>query len=119
MHEKLAEAHFLVRKAARPELYGLLGAGLGPKASERELRSGYKRAALEWHPDRHVDKDAAGRKEAEAKFKALGEALDVLTDAFKRKLWDEGHDLESIAQHVQRRNQQAAPPQSPAGGGGR
>ena len=42
------------------------------------------------------------RKEAEAKFKALGEALDVLTDPFKRKLWDEGHDLESIAQHVQR-----------------
>jgi DnaJ family protein C protein 7 len=112
VHEKLAQAQFLVRKAARPELYALLGcssvgSAAQAKASEKELRSGYKRAALEWHPDRHVDKGPAARKEAEAKFKALGEALDVLTDPFKRKLWDEGHDLESIAQHVQRRDQQA------------
>ena len=84
-----------------------MGSAAQAKASEKELRSGYKRAALEWHPDRHVDKGPAMRKEAEAKFKALGEALDVLTDPFKRKLWDEGHDLESIAQHVQRRDQQA------------
>ena len=89
------------------DLYARLGYKAGSKASEKELRSGYKRAALEWHPDRHVDKGPAMRKEAEAKFKALGEALDVLTDPFKRKLWDEGHDLESIAQHVQRRDQQA------------
>ncbi|MFB0926452.1 MAG: DnaJ domain-containing protein, partial [Acidimicrobiales bacterium] len=64
------------------------------------------RAALEWHPDRHSDKSAEARKEAEVKFKELGEALDVLTDEFKRKLWDEGHDLESIAQRVQMRDQQ-------------
>ena len=31
------------------------------QASERELRSGYKRAALEWHRDRHVDKGPAQR----------------------------------------------------------
>ena len=43
---------------------------------------------------------------AEAKFKELGEALDILTDEFKRKLWDEGHDLDAIAQRVQMREQQ-------------
>ena len=112
MHEKLAHAQFLVRKAARPALYALLGctavgSAAQAKVSEKELRLGYKRAALECHPDRHVDKGPEAREEAEAKFKALGEALDVLTDPFKRKLWDEGHDLESIAQHVQRRDQQA------------
>ena len=111
-HEKLAEAQFLVKKAARPDLYARLGYKAGSKASEKELRSGYKRAALEWHPDRHADGDAATRRVAEIKFKALGEAMDVLTDDFKRKLWDEGHDLESIAQRVQMRDQQA-------GGGGR
>ena len=107
VHEKLHEAQFLVKKAQRPDLYKLLGVpGLGAKASEKEIRSAYKRAALEWHPDRHSDKSAEARKEAEVKFKELGEALDVLTDEFKRKLWDEGHDLESIAQRVQMRDQQ-------------
>ena len=49
------------------------------------------------------------RKEAEAKFKALGEALGVLTrkPLHAQELWDEGHDHESIAQHVQRCDQQA------------
>ena len=87
-----------MRKAARPELYALLGctavgSAAQAKVSEKELRLGYKRAALECHPDRHVDKGPEARK--------------VLTDPFKRRLWDEGHDLESIAQHVQRRDQQA------------
>ena len=53
-------------------------------------------------PPRRQGRPRIARKEAEAKFKALGEALGVLTDPFMRRLWDEGHDLESIAQHVQR-----------------
>lgn len=107
VHEKLHEAQFLVRKSQRPDLYKLLGVqGLGSKSSEKEIRAAYKKAALEWHPDRHSDKSEEARKEAELKFKQLGEALDVLTDEFKRKLWDEGHDLESIAQRVQMRDQQ-------------
>ena len=106
--QKLSQAQFLLRKSQRPDLYALLGVkGVGSKASEREIRAAYKRAALEWHPDKHSDKDEAGRKAAENKFKELGEALELLTDDFKRKLWDEGHDLESIAAHVQRREQQA------------
>ena len=109
MHEKLAHAQFLVRAAARPSR---TRARLPPWARRHRRRCrrrarGLQRAALECHPDRHVDKSPEARKEAEAKFKALGEALGVLTDPFKRRLWDEGHDLESIAQHVQRRDQQA------------
>lgn len=80
---------------------------VGSKASEKEIRAAYKKLALEWHPDKHGESEEA-KKKAEAKFKELGEALDVLTDEFKRKLWDEGHDLESIAQRVQLRDQQAA-----------
>ena len=107
MHEKLAEAQFLVRKSQREDLYALLGVkGVGSKASEKEIRAAYKRAALEWHPDKHGHKDEQGRKEAERKFKELGVALEVLTDEYKRKLWDEGHTLESIEQHVQMREQQ-------------
>ena len=31
------------------------------QSSEKELSSGYMRAAFEWHPDRHVDKGTAQR----------------------------------------------------------
>ena len=63
-------------------------------------------AALQCHPDRFSDKDDAERKAAEAQFKELGDALDILTDPFKRQLWDEGHDVDSIAQQVAMREQQ-------------
>jgi DnaJ family protein C protein 7 len=105
------EAQFLVRKSQRKDLYGVIGVkGVGSKASEKEIRLAYKKAALACHPDRFSDKSDEEKKAAEAQFKELGEALDILTDDFKRKLWDEGHDLESIAQRVQMQQQQ--------GGGG-
>ena len=103
--QKVAEAQFLVKKAQRKDLYALIGIkGVGSAKSEKEIRFAYKKAALECHPDKASNDDE--RKAFEVKFKELGEALDVLTDDFKRKLWDEGHDLESIAQRVQMRDQQ-------------
>ena len=83
----------------------LIVLGVSDHATEGEIRSAYRALCVKWHPDKHTQSDEA-RKRAEAKFKELGEALDVLTDEFKRKLWDEGHDLESIAQRVQMRDQQ-------------
>ena len=102
---QVAEAQFLVRKSKRPDLYALLGvSGVGSAKSEKEIRFAYKKAALACHPDKATDDEE--RKAFEAKFKELGEALEVLTDEFTRKLWDEGHDLESIAQRVQQRDAQ-------------
>jgi hypothetical protein len=107
VHEKFAEAQFLVRKEKRPDLYALVGiTGVGCKASEKEIRAAYKQRALECHPDRHRDAGEAERKAAEARFKELGGALDVLTDEFKRTLWDAGHDVDSIQQQVRMREQQ-------------
>jgi DnaJ family protein C protein 7 len=105
--QKVAEAQFLVRKSQRPDLYKLLGVqGVGSVASEKEIRAAYKQQALKWHPDRFSEKGEAERKEAEEKFKELGDALELLTDEFKRKLWDQGHDAESIKQQVAMRDQQ-------------
>lgn len=74
--QKLAEAQFLVKKSQRPDLYALLGVkGVGSKASEKEIRAAYKRAALQCHPDRFADKGEAERKDAEARFKLLGEVF--------------------------------------------
>jgi hypothetical protein len=35
-----------------------------------------------------------------AAFKLLGEALEMLSDDFKRKLWDEGYDKEAVDERV-------------------
>ncbi|XP_074274519.1 uncharacterized protein LOC141598685 [Silene latifolia] len=52
---------------------------------EEELRKTYKKLAMTWHPDKHP----SGAKElAEAKFKQICEAYDVLSDPTKRHMYD-------------------------------
>jgi len=48
-------------------------------ASDNEIKSAYRKLAMKWHPDRNP-----GDKSAEAKFKEINEAYDVLKDGDKR-----------------------------------
>uniref|UniRef100_A0A2P2IUY4 J domain-containing protein n=1 Tax=Rhizophora mucronata TaxID=61149 RepID=A0A2P2IUY4_RHIMU len=54
-------------------------------ASEDDLKKAYKRLAMIWHPDKNP---TARRAEAEAKFKQISEAFDVLSDPQKRQIYD-------------------------------
>ncbi|KAI5081954.1 hypothetical protein GOP47_0001697 [Adiantum capillus-veneris] len=58
---------------------------VGRNASEDDLKKAYKRLAMRWHPDKNPDSKA----EAEAKFKQISEAFEVLTDAQKRTIYDQ------------------------------
>lgn len=58
--------------------------GVGPEASEAEIKKAYRRLAVEYHPDRNQ-----GSKEAEEKFKNLAEAYSVLSNPDKRRLYDQ------------------------------
>ncbi len=57
--------------------------GVGRNASEAEIKSAYRKLALQHHPDRNQ-----GHKEAEEKFKEAAEAYAVLCDPQKRQRYD-------------------------------
>ena len=62
--------------------------GIDRSASSDEIRKTYRKLAMQHHPDRNQ-----GNKEAEAKFKELSEAYEVLSDDDKRRAYDQyGHE---------------------------
>ena len=68
----------------KKDYYEVLGV---PKdATEEQIRKAYKKLAIKWHPDKNPD----NRKEAEEKFKEIGEAYSVLSDPQKRNEYDNG-----------------------------
>lgn len=67
------------------DYYELLGCER--TADEATIKSAYRKLAMKYHPDKN-----GGCKEAEAKFKAVSEAYDVLKDPQKRAAYDRfGH----------------------------
>ncbi len=69
----------------KQDYYDLLG--VDRNADEAELKRAYRKMAMKYHPDRNPD-----NKEAEAKFKEINEAYEVLSDKEKRNLYDQfGH----------------------------
>ncbi|KAG2315437.1 hypothetical protein Bca4012_066255 [Brassica carinata] len=69
-------------------------------AKDDDLKKAYRKLAMKWHPDKNPN----AKKEAEAKFKQISEAYDVLSDPQKRAIYDQ-YGEEGL-------NSQAPPPGS-------
>jgi molecular chaperone DnaJ len=70
---------------AKRDFYEVLG--VGRDAGESDIKKAYRQMALKYHPDKNP-----GDKEAEDKFKEAAEAYEVLSDAEKRRRYDQfGH----------------------------
>lgn len=66
------------------DYYEVLGVARG--ASQDDVKSAYRKLAKKWHPDRH---QGAEKAKAEAEFKKVNEAYEVLGDPAKRKRYDQ------------------------------
>jgi molecular chaperone DnaJ len=85
--------------ADKRDYYDVLG--VERTAGAEEIRKAYRARALKCHPDRVHNGDAAAKKKAEAEFKELSEAYEVLSDEQKRQRYDRyGHEgLRGVGMH--------------------
>ncbi|HSI71573.1 MAG TPA: DnaJ domain-containing protein, partial [Fimbriimonas sp.] len=74
------------------DYYGTLG--VSRNADQKDIKSAYRKLARKYHPDVNPNDKAA-----EAKFKEISEANDVLSDPEKRKLYDQYGANWEQAQH--------------------
>lgn len=97
---------------ASKDYYNILGVKRG--ASEQEIKRAYRRLARKHHPDVNP-----GDKSAEAKFKEINEAHEVLSDKEKRQKYDQfGDQWQYADQFAKSGGQQYTSRDFSPGGGG-
>lgn len=58
--------------------------GVDKTANENEIKKAYRKQAMKWHPDKNQD----NKEKAEAEFKNVAEAFEVLSDPQKREIYN-------------------------------
>lgn len=64
--------------------------GLSENASQDEIKKAFRKLSIKLHPDKQAGKSDKEKKEAEAKFKEINEAYQVLSDEEKKRRYDSG-----------------------------
>ncbi|KFM60593.1 DnaJ-like protein subfamily C member 21, partial [Stegodyphus mimosarum] len=62
--------------------------GVTPDCTAEDLKKAYRKLALEWHPDKNLDR----LEEAKETFQLIQQAYEVLTDPQERAWYDRHKD---------------------------
>lgn len=84
-----------------PDYYAILG--VTREVSQTGIKNAYRRLARKYHPDKNPE-----NPDAEALFKLVADAYDVLSDPEKRRSYDTAFDKSHPLVREARRNVRAA-----------
>jgi curved DNA-binding protein len=79
--------------------------GVGPDATEQQIKAAYRTQAMKWHPDRH--EGAAAKGEADRRFKDLAVAYRTLRNAADRANYDRQLEQQLHREYNERQKEQA------------
>lgn len=96
---QLHRAETALKQSKNKNYYKILG--VARDASLREIKKAYRKQALEWHPDKHSDKEESLREEIQKKFHDITEAYEILSDEEMRARYDRGEDVTGNGQQQQ------------------
>jgi len=94
LKRQLQEAKVELKKSKRKNYYKILG--VEKDATEKEIKKGFRKMAMKWHPDRFASKEDDEKQAAEVKFKEIGEAYEVLKDPKLKQRYDSGVDIDHL-----------------------
>ncbi|HVE09866.1 MAG TPA: J domain-containing protein [Paraburkholderia sp.] len=81
-------------------LYSKLG--VSESATQAEIKRAYRKAAMKWHPDRNAGNEEAAR----TTFLEIKDAYEILSDADKRRVYDDVYAAEMNRWQTQRERHQ-------------
>ncbi|CAI5714921.1 unnamed protein product [Peronospora effusa] len=100
--EKVAQAEAALKQSKIKNYYKILG--VSRRSDAKEIKKAYRKQALEWHPDKHTDKDETEREEVQKRFHDIAEAYEILSNEKTRAMYDRGEDVTGNPQQQQQHN---------------
>lgn len=97
MHElktKIHETKIQMKRLKQKDFYKILN--VTRNATQIEIKKSYRKMALKYHPDRQTNNKEDEKQKAEALFKDVNLAYEVLSDDAKKQKYDSGVDIEDL-----------------------
>ncbi|CAI5746415.1 unnamed protein product [Peronospora destructor] len=82
--EKVVQAEAALKQSKTKNYYKILG--VSRRSDAKEIKKAYRKQALEWHPDKHTDKDETEREEVQKRFHDIAEAYEILSNEETRAI---------------------------------